>query len=151
MMKISFTEKSFDELEVYELYEILKLRTEVFVVEQNCPYQDEDDKDQLAIHIMGWDGNTLAAYARIFPAGVYFRNASISRVIIRLEYRGTGSGHKLMAASILALNDRFSEYGIEISAQAHLKSFYEHHLFRQVSEPYLEDGIPHIRMIRNSK
>lgn len=148
-MEISFTQKSFGELETYELYEILKLRTEVFIVEQNCPYQDEDDKDQLAVHIMGWDGKILVAYARIFPAGVYFRNASISRVIIRPGYRGTGSGHELMDASIFALNDRFSEYEIEISAQAHLQRFYEHHLFSQVSEPYLEDGIPHIRMIRN--
>lgn len=150
-MKISFTEKSFDELEIYELYEILKLRTEVFVVEQNCPYQDEDDKDQSAIHIMGWDGKILVAYARIFPAGAYFRNASIGRVITKPGYRGTGLGHELMVASICAVNDKFSEYKIEISAQAHLEKFYERHLFEQVSGSYLEDGIPHIRMIRDLK
>src|SRR5690606_11024013 len=97
---------------------------------------------------MGWDGRTVAAYARIFPTGVYFRNACISRVITRPGYRGSGLGHTLMLASVQAVQDQFSEYKIEISAQAHLKKFYEQHLFRQVSEPYLEDGIPHIRMIR---
>jgi ElaA protein len=148
MLEISI--KKFSELRTQELYEILQLRSEVFVVEQDCVYQDIDFKDQKAMHILGYKNEILVAYTRIFKPGDYFTEASIGRVVVVEKERKFGYGHQIMKASIIAIQDFFSEKIIKISAQKYLKNFYESHAFIQVGEEYLEDGIPHIAMLKNS-
>lgn len=144
-----FKIKSFQELTTTELYEILQLRSEVFVVEQDCVYQDMDFKDQKALHILGFKAGKIIGYTRLFKAGDYFKNASIGRVVVAKKERKFGYGHQLMEASINAIETNFNETIIEISAQKHLRKFYETHVFVFTGKEYLEDGIPHIRMIRN--
>ena len=145
---MEFIIKSFQELTTIELYQILQLRSEVFVVEQDCVYQDIDYKDQKALHVFGMINNQIIAYTRIFKPGDYFKNASIGRVVIVKNERSSGYGVDLMKASILAVKKYFKVDNITISAQVYLKRFYESHDFIQVGEEYLEDGIPHIRMDR---
>lgn len=140
--------KLFSELTTTELYEILRLRSEVFVVEQNCVYQDVDDKDQKALHVIGFKNNKVVAYTRIFNAGDYFEKASIGRVVVAKNERKYGYGHVIMKHAINAIKTHFDRTSIEISAQTYLKKFYESHNFKKVGEEYLEDGIPHIRMIK---
>ena len=143
---MNFTAKYFSELNTTELYEILQLRSEVFVVEQDCVYQDIDFKDQKSLHIIGYKKNKIVAYTRIFKPGDYFDNASIGRVLVVASERKYGLGHELMKASITAIKKHFKVTKITVSAQKYLKKFYETHLFIQIGEEYLEDGIPHIRM-----
>lgn len=143
---MNFTSKYFSELNTTELYEILQLRSEVFVVEQDCVYQDIDFKDQKSLHIIGYKNNKIVAYTRIFKPGDYFDNASIGRVLVVASERKYGFGHELMKASITAIKKHFKVTKITVSAQKYLKKFYETHLFTQIGEEYLEDGIPHIRM-----
>ncbi|MCG1035092.1 GNAT family N-acetyltransferase [Polaribacter sargassicola] len=145
---MKFITKSFSELSTTELYKILQLRSEVFVVEQDCVYQDIDFKDQKSLHILGKKEDKLIAYTRIFKPGDYFEFASIGRVVVVAEERKYGYGHDLMKASIKAVKEHFKVDKITISAQKYLKKFYESHQFIQVGEEYLEDGIPHIRMDR---
>jgi ElaA protein len=145
---MDFIAKYFSELNTTELYEILQLRSEVFVVEQDCVYQDIDFKDQKSLHIIGYKNSKIVAYTRIFKPGDYFDNASIGRVLVVALERKYGFGHDLMKASITAINTHFKVTEITISAQKYLKKFYETHQFTQVGEEYLEDGIPHIRMDR---
>ena len=145
-MKISFKIKRFNELSTSELYSLLQLRSEVFVVEQNCVYQDVDGKDDNAIHVLGFLDNELASYSRIFDKGIYFEEASIGRVVVSPKLRDKKLGHDLMQVSIAAVNEHFKEHNITISAQEYLKKFYESHGFVQTSEMYLEDDIPHIQM-----
>ena len=145
---MNFTAKYFSELNTTELYEILQLRSEVFVVEQDCVYQDIDFKDQKSLHIIGYKNNKIVAYTRIFKPGDYFDNASIGRVLVVASERKYGLGHELMKASITAIKKHFKVTKITVSAQKYLKKFYETHLFTQIGEEYLEDGIPHIRMDR---
>ena len=145
-MKISFKIKRFNELSTSELYSLLQLRSEVFVVEQNCVYQDVDGKDDKAIHVLGFLDNELASYSRIFDKGIYFEEASIGRVVVSPKHRDKKLGHDLMQVSIAAVNEHFKEHNITISAQEYLKKFYESHGFVQTSEMYLEDDIPHIQM-----
>lgn len=147
---MKFSTKSFQELTTTELYQILQLRSEVFVVEQDCVYQDLDFKDQKALHVIGFKNDKIVAYTRIFKSGDYFKNASIGRVVVQENERKYGYGHHLMKASIKAIKENFKEDIITISAQVYLKKFYESHGFYQVGEEYLEDGIPHIRMDRVS-
>lgn len=148
-MEITFKIKRFKELSVVELYSLLQLRSEVFVVEQNCVYQDIDGKDEKAIHVLGYYNNELAAYSRIFNKGYYFDEASIGRVIVSPKYRDKKFGHDLMRVSMNAIKENFNETAITISAQEYLKKFYESHGFVQTSEMYLEDDIPHIQMKKN--
>ncbi|MFY0483083.1 GNAT family N-acetyltransferase [Flavobacterium sp. PLA-1-15] len=148
-MGIQFKTRTFKELSVEELYQILQLRSEVFVVEQNCVYQDIDGKDQKAIHIIGEYDNKVVAYTRIFKPGDYFENASIGRVVIDANYRDRKWGHDLIRESVTAIARHFGESPITISAQLYLQKFYESHGFVVVGETYLEDGIPHIEMLRN--
>ena len=143
---MNFQIKSFEELNTTELYNILQLRSEVFVVEQDCVYQDVDFKDQKALHVIGIKNNKIVAYTRIFKPGDYFDNASIGRVVVAASERKYGFGHDLMKASIKAVKTNFKVDKITISAQKYLKKFYETHQFIQVGEEYLEDGIPHITM-----
>lgn len=149
-LNMNFITKSFQELTTTELYQILQLRSEVFVVEQDCVYQDIDFKDQKSLHVLGVKNNKIVAYTRIFKPGDYFKNASIGRVVVQEKERKFGFGHHLMKASIKAIKENFKEDIITISAQVYLQKFYESHQFKKVGEEYLEDGIPHIRMDRVS-
>ena len=146
---MKFKIKLFSELNTTELYQILQLRAEVFVVEQDCVYQDIDFKDQKALHVFGFKNDKVVAYTRIFKPGDYFENASIGRVVVAEKERKFGYGHLIMKASISAIKNNFKVDEITISAQKYLKKFYETHQFKQVGEEYLEDGIPHIRMDKN--
>ena len=146
---MNFIVKTFKELTTSELYEILQLRSEVFVVEQNCVYQDIDGKDQKALHVLGIKNGKIVAYTRLFNSGEYFDTPSFGRVIIKETERKYGYGHHLIKASIQAVVDNYNETKITISAQTYLKKFYESHGFVKVGEDYLEDGIPHIEMIRD--
>jgi ElaA protein len=147
MLQISI--KLFSELTTIELYAILQLRSEVFVVEQDCVYQDIDYKDQKAIHVLGYKNEKLIAYTRIFKPGDYFKEASIGRVVVAQNERKFRYGFVIMEHSIKAVKDFFNETIIKISAQKYLKKFYESLDFEQVGEEYLEDDIPHIPMIKN--
>jgi ElaA protein len=141
--------KSFNEIERDELYQLLQLRSQVFVVEQDCVYQDLDGKDQKAIHIIGKKDNKIVAYTRAFPAGAYFEQASIGRVVVSEQERSYGYGKVIMEASIKAVEEVFKESTIKLSAQTYLKKFYNSLGFKSYGEGYLEDGIPHIAMFRN--
>ena len=141
--------KSFNDLTKCELYDLLQLRSEVFVVEQNCVYQDIDGKDEKAIHILGIKKNKIVAYSRIFKPGDYFDLPSIGRVVVAKEQRKYGYGHDIVKASIKEIEENFNVKKIHISAQKYLKNFYESHGFIQLDDEYLEDGIPHIKMIKN--
>ncbi|EAQ42798.1 MULTISPECIES: GNAT family N-acetyltransferase [unclassified Polaribacter] len=141
--------KSFSELNTTELYSILQLRSEVFVVEQDCVYQDIDFKDQKALHVLGYKNDVLIAYTRIFKPGDYFDNSSIGRVLVKETERKFNYGHQIMKASLKAIKEYYKVDKITISAQKYLKKFYESHGFYQVNDEYLEDGIPHIRMDRD--
>jgi ElaA protein len=147
---IAFVCKSFDELSTAELYRAMALRQEVFVVEQQCFYQDADGKDPLAWHLLGTDAEgDLVAYARIFPRGaVYDEYPAIGRIITSMKVRGTGAGRLLVAEAIRHCERLCGKLPIKIGAQAHLDRFYGEFGFRMVGEPYLEDGIPHIYMVR---
>jgi ElaA protein len=147
MMTIEWTCKPFDELTPTELYAIIQLRNEVFVVEQNCVFQDADGKDKYASHFMGWRDGRLIAYTRLFPAGIYYTNASIGRVVTSHVARSSGIGKELMRRSIDMLYKLWGRQNIQIGAQLYLKKFYEGFGFQQSSDVYLEDGIEHIEMI----
>jgi ElaA protein len=141
--------KSFKELTTDELYAILQLRSEVFVVEQDCVYQDVDYKDQKALHVLGYKAEKLVAYTRLFKSGDYFENASIGRVVVAKNQRQHQYGYDIMNTSIDAIKSYFGDTRIKISAQKYLVKFYNNLGFLQVGEEYLEDGIPHVGMIKN--
>lgn len=145
-MSLIWKIKPFEALSLAELYNVLQLRSEVFVVEQNCVYQDIDGKDQKALHVIGEYNGETVAYCRIFKSGDYFEQSSIGRVIVKESYRDRKWGHNLIREAIEAIKNSFGETEITISAQLYLKKFYESHGFVQTSEEYLEDGIPHIEM-----
>ncbi len=145
-MPISWKTKTFDELSTQELYQILRLRSGIFVVEQNCVYQDIDNKDQKALHLFGIVEGEIIAYSRLFKPGDYFEFSSIGRVVVAEKHRDKNFGHELIDQSILEINRRFNIQNITISAQLYLKKFYESHGFVATSETYLEDDIPHIEM-----
>ena len=140
--------KVYQDLEIDELYAMMALRAAVFVVEQNCVYQDLDYKDQKALHVMGWINDKLVAYTRLFGPGDYFKQASIGRVIVAMDQRGHNYGHQIMSASINAITQHYKTDRIDISAQTYLEQFYTAHGFLPSGEEYLEDGIPHIKMIK---
>ena len=140
--------KKFSEINTNQLYAILQLRSEVFVVEQDCVYQDLDFKDQKALHIIGLKDDKVVAYTRIFKPGDYFEKASIGRVVVNKEERKYGYGHVIMQHSIKAIEDKFLVKTIKISAQVYLRKFYNSHGFKQIGEEYMEDSIPHIAMIK---
>ena len=141
--------KTFNELSPQDIYSILQLRSEVFVVEQNCVYQDIDDKDQYALHLLLKKDDYLIGYSRIFKAGDYFKEASIGRVLVKKKDRNNRHGSLLMELSIKAIRDHFKENTVKISAQIYLKKFYNELGFDPIGEEYLEDGIPHIAMLLN--
>jgi ElaA protein len=141
--------KPFKELTPYELYDCLYLRSAVFVVEQNCAYQDEDNKDQYCYHLMGYSQKDLLAYTRIVPPSVIYDECSIGRVVTAASVRKTGIGKLLLNESIAKAYELFGEQPIKIGAQLYLKRFYESFGFRQTSGVYLEDGIEHIYMLKS--
>lgn len=143
--------KSFQELSTSELYDILQLRSEVFVVEQDCVYQDIDGKDAKAYHIIGYKEGVIVAYTRVFKSGDYFKEASIGRVVVKADQRAFGYGQDIMKASILYIEEQLQEHSIHISAQCYLKKFYSSLGFKAIGEEYLEDNIPHIAMIKDTK
>jgi ElaA protein len=145
---INWKLKKFDGLTVDELYAILRLRSEVFVVEQNCVFQDMDNKDQFSYHLMGWDEGVLVAYTRLIPPGISYAYASIGRVITAQATRGSGIGKQLMEKSIEEATRLFGKVPIKIGAQLYLREFYNSFGFKQSSDIYDEDGIDHIEMIR---
>ena len=148
-MAIQWKIKSFDDLTVHELYDLLRLRSEIFVVEQNCVYLDLDGKDKVALHLFGEFECKIVAHARLFKAGITFENASIGRVTVDVNYRDRKWGHDLMREAIAGIKYHFGESQITIGAQLYLKKFYENHGFIQTSDMYLEDDIPHIEMIKS--
>lgn len=148
-MNISWELKKFEELSPHTLYNILQLRNEVFVVEQNCVFQDADDKDQLSYHFTGSiNKGKLVAYTRIVPPGVIYTEPSIGRVVTSPAMRGSGLGKELMKLSIQQIIHLYGPVAIKIGAQLYLKSFYAALGFQQTSDIYLEDGIEHIEMLR---
>lgn len=142
--------KRFNDLTVTELYGLLQLRSKVFVVEQNCVYLDMDGKDADAIHIMGMDADgNIAAYCRLLHAGISYKEYAIGRVVTGPESRAQGAGRALMRQAIRYIEEEWGINPIRIGAQLYLKTFYESLGFAQVSDMYLEDGIPHIEMLRS--
>lgn len=140
---------AFSELNPSELYEILRLRSEVFVVEQECVFLDMDNLDQKALHLTGKIGEELVACARILPPGITYEEPSIGRVVSSPRFRRTGAGMELMEQAVKETLKVHGNVPIKIGAQLYLKQFYEKHGFVQCSEMYFEDKIPHIKMIRN--
>jgi ElaA protein len=143
----------FGELSAAELYALLQLRAEVFVVEQSCAFQDLDGRDEQALHLLGeapdeHGRSRLLAYARLLPAGTAFDEASIGRVVTSSTTRGSGLGHRLMQEAIRTLCQTWGPQAIRIGAQAHLQLFYRQHGFQPHGDLYLEDGIDHIEMVR---
>ena len=147
MLDISI--KTFEQLSLKELYFILQLRSEVFVVEQDCVYQDIDAKDQYALHIIGKKDTKIIAYTRVFKGGDYFKEASIGRVVVSLKDRHLNYGQQIMEASIVAIKNNYDTSEIKISAQEYLENFYNNLGFKTIGDPYLEDGISHIAMLKN--
>lgn len=147
-MQIQWHLKKFELLTPYQLYSILQLRNEVFVVEQNCVFQDADDKDQNSYHLMGFDNDRLVAYTRLVPPGEIYPEASVGRVVTSPKVRKSGAGRELMKQSIDEVYNLFGIRPIKIGAQLYLKKFYESLGFQQIGEVYLEDGIEHIYMIK---
>ncbi|MBL7913216.1 MAG: GNAT family N-acetyltransferase [Bacteroidia bacterium] len=138
--------KEFKELSNTQLFEIYKLRSEVFIVEQNCPYQDVDDIDQRSAHLLISEAGTLAAYARIIPPGISYKEPSIGRVVVRKQFRGRDIGKLLMKECIKYMSTAFPKWEIVISAQSYLIKFYTELGFNAEGEEYLEDNIPHTKM-----
>jgi len=146
--------KTFKQLDVNQLYDILKLRCDVFVVEQTCYYPDLDDKDRNshALHLMAYEDKQLVAYARLLPPGCsYDTMSSLGRVVTSANQRGKGTGHKLLTQSLQLIDEHWPDVTCHISAQEHLQQYYQRHGFTSVGEPYLEDDIPHIGMQRPAK
>ncbi|MBX3611408.1 MAG: GNAT family N-acetyltransferase [Hydrogenophaga sp.] len=138
----------FDALSPQALYDLLRLRTEVFVIEQNCVFQDMDGADPACHHLLGTRDGALLAYARLVPAALKFPEASIGRVVSDPSTRGTGLGHRLMQEAVTQLQTLWGEQPVRIGAQAHLQGFYRQHGFEPDGPIYLEDGIDHIEMLR---
>ena len=142
----------FSELTAADLYSVVRLREAVFIVEQNCPYPDSDGRDPNAWHLLGWSqrstGRVLVAYARIFEPGVRYDEASIGRVVTAPEVRGTGKGRALMAEALRRIDSLMPGQPIRIAAQRRLEDFYLGLGFKTVSDPYEEDGIIHVDMLR---
>jgi ElaA protein len=147
---MNWTLKTFDTLTVVELYELLKLRSAIFVVEQNCVFLDMDDKDRDSLHLMAIEKDIISAYCRIVPPGVIYSEASIGRVITNAIARRSGLGKQLMQKAITETKILFPDTPIKIGAQLYLKKFYESFGFQQSGAVYLEDGIEHIIMYLHS-
>lgn len=144
-MKIKI--KKFEDLSTSDLYEILRLRTEVFVVEQECAYQECDGKDYRSFHLTAEEGEEIIAYLRIVEKGISFNEISIGRVVVDSKHRGRGIARELLEYAIEFIETELGEKKIRIAAQEYLEVFYESLGFSKVSDTYMEDGIPHIDMV----
>ena len=149
-MNLTWHYKNFDELTTLELYKILQLRAEVFVVEQDCPYNDLDNKDLKCGHLWCESNGQALACCRVVPPGISYEEPSVGRVVSHSEFRNLKLGHQLMRHSLEIIENHFETKSVRISAQSYLKNFYEQHGFQPVSEEYLEDGIPHLEMLITS-
>lgn len=141
--------KAFRNLSKSELYNIIQLRIQVFIIEQNAPYQDCDGKDFDSFHLFGTKNNKIIAYARLIPAGISYVEPCLGRVVTSEKYRKHGYGKKLVELALEIMKTQFKTSACRISAQLYLQSFYESYGFKRVSETYLEDGLPHIEMSRS--
>ena len=148
---INWILKPFSELTPYELYNILQLRNQVFIVEQKCPYQDMDNKDLKSWHLMGIEEDKLMAYSRLLGPGISYSESSIGRIVSSPSTRKTGMGKKLMLESIEQIRNLFHTDTVRIGAQLYLQKFYESFGFIRDGEIYLEDNIPHIQMLKEPK
>ncbi|AYD46801.1 GNAT family N-acetyltransferase [Arachidicoccus soli] len=148
-MNLEFICKKFDELSLIELYRILQIRNQVFYVEQRCDDLDLDDRDQQSYHLMVYNDDILCGYARLLPPGLAYKEISIGRVAVSINYRGENIGRRLMEASITDSYKLFGKGTIKISGQLYLQKFYESLGFEKISEVYLEAGIEHIKMKRS--
>ncbi|MBK8658469.1 MAG: GNAT family N-acetyltransferase [Bacteroidetes bacterium] len=147
-MKPVFVTRKFEDLSTTELYRLLQLRQEVFVVEQNCPYLDADGKDFSSLHVMGFVDEELVAYCRLVQPGISYNEVSIGRVISATKHRGKQLGKALMVYALQEIRKIYGPVPVRIGAQAYLKGFYESFGFQDLNEPYLEDGIPHLIMLK---
>jgi ElaA protein len=148
---MKFVTKKFKDLSVVELYDMLRLRSVIFVLEQKCIYVDQDNNDQKSLHVLGYSGKKLVAYARIVPPGKIFKTVSIGRVVVDEKYRGKEIGYLLMEESIKQTFKKHKPEVISISAQKHLENFYSRLGFKSIGKTYLEDNIPHIKMLLKTK
>ncbi|HWK22504.1 MAG TPA: GNAT family N-acetyltransferase [Ureibacillus sp.] len=144
---MSWKLKKFEELTNSELYNLLKERTQVFVVEQNCPYLEVDGKDPFSYHLFKEDNGEILAYARILPPGISYQECSIGRVLVKKEYRGQGIAQELVKKSLDFIQQELKETTVKIQAQDYLRKFYGSFGFQAISETYLEDNIPHVDML----
>ncbi len=144
---MSWKVKSFNELSTHDLYEMLQVRTKVFVVEQECPYLEVDGKDLHAYHLYKEENGEVVAYARLLPAGVSYNEPSIGRVLVKKAYRGRGFASELVKRGLAFMHEEWGEQPVKIQAQEYLREFYGSFGFRAITETYLDDGIPHIDMI----
>jgi ElaA protein len=142
---------SLNDLSAKQLYALFATRSAVFVVEQNCPYQDLDGADLAALHLIAWSGDEVAACLRLLAPGAKYAEPSIGRVLTRKEFRTTGLGRELMARGVARCEERFPGHAMRIGAQAYLERFYRSFGFVKASDVYLEDGIPHIEMLREPR
>jgi len=141
--------KKFNELTLDELHDILQLRIDVFVVEQNCSYQEVDSKDKHAFHLFCKNKqDKIIAYTRFFKPGDYYKEAALGRVVVHKEFRNQKLGFQLLERTLLAIKENLGEVSIKIGAQTYLKKFYISFGFQQLGEEYIEDGIPHIYMLK---
>lgn len=148
MHQIDWQTKRFEQLTGGELFTILKLRQAIFVVEQECAYPDIDDTDKVALHFSGYIDEQLTAYARLIKPGVTYEHASIGRIVVAPQFRGSGLGRTLMQAAIKKIEQVYPGQNQKIGAQQHLEAFYNSLGFKTISDMYMEDGIPHIDMLR---
>ena len=147
---MKFILKKFEDLSTIELYDLLRLRAEVFVLEQNCPYIDLDGLDDKGYHLLGIQDEALHAYARILPPGVYFKETMVGRIVTSQSIRGKGLGKQIVVHGIEHSKKLFPSSGIRIMAQCYLLKFYEDLGFKAEGEEFLEDGIPHVEMLLHS-
>lgn len=151
-MSFNYQVKHFSELSTLEFHDLLALRINVFVVEQNCPYPELDGKDKKSYHLICRDGlGKIVATSRILPQNVSYKEVSIGRVVSAAEVRGKGIGHDMMKYCFQFIKDEFGDVPVKISAQEHLEQFYQQHGFVSTGKKYLEDDIPHVEMIFNEK
>ena len=149
-MKFEHQVKSFQELSLEEFHDIIALRIQIFIIEQNCPYQEVDGKDKLAHHLFFKNEmDEIIAVTRILPQGISYAEVAIGRVVVHEDYRGTGLGNQLMSDSMNFVRDKYGEVPVRLSAQKHLENYYGNHGFKSTGKEYLEDGIPHVEMLYN--
>lgn len=148
--KIIWSIIHYNDLSVDQLFDLLALRTAVFVVEQDCPYQEVDEKDKSSYHVLAYTNKELIAVARIIPEGISYEEVSFGRVALKQNWRGKKIAHILTQKMIAYISTHFNNGAIRISAQCYLQGFYEKHGFKISSDEYLEDGIPHIEMLRSA-